>query len=102
MHDHMDLFYQVVGREADDYDGATNREAREDIVETMVDCMWPVVDRLHSVMSFARREIVFYSSHLMLSNLLEVPVREETVVMERMLINEQRMLNDLYNSGDTY
>ena len=102
MHDHMDLFYQVVGREADDYDGATNREAREDIVETMVDCMWPVVDRLHSVMSFARREIVFYSSHLMLSNLLELPVREETIVMERMLINEQRMLNDLYNSGDTY
>jgi hypothetical protein len=38
----------------------------------------------------------------MLSNLLEVPVREETIVMERMLINEQRMLNDLYNSGDTY
>ena len=45
---------------------------------------------------------MFYSSHLLLSNLLELPVREETIVMERMLIHEQRMLIDLYNRGGPY
>ena len=64
--------------------------------------MWPVIDRLHSVITLARKPIVFYSSHLLLANLLEIPVREETIVMERMLINEQRMLIDLYNNGGHY
>ena len=100
----MTLFRTVTGQEARKEDlGSYNVFSQKaKLIMSMVDCMWPVIDKLHSVIMLKKKTVTFYSSHLLLFNVLGLPVKEETILMERLLINEQRQLVDMRNSEDTH